>query len=31
MAYWYGILATSTYEGLKENNCTQQDTPNAIC
>jgi len=31
MAYWYGILATSTYEGLVENNCTQQEIPSAIC
>ena len=31
MAYWYGILATSTYEGLKLNNCTGQETPTPIC
>ena len=31
MAYWYGILATSTYEGLKVNNCTGQENPTPIC
>jgi hypothetical protein len=31
MAYWYGIIATSTYTGLKVNSCTQQEIPNDIC
>lgn len=31
MSFWYGLIATSTYEGLVENNCTQQEIPDATC
>jgi len=31
MAYWYGIIATPTYNGLKENKCTDEIIPSQIC